>query len=129
MNDATTNQRFQSAYQANPDAVRSMMTTTAELVCDAMERQTGVYSYDVLFNEVRPVMPNAAELGITHQLADEILRNMIQSIVDLKCQLPATAAESEKERAMVDRIIETMERHGFKTAGEALAFLRKQQLN
>ena len=120
------NAQFEPIYRANPDAVESVMRETADLICEAMDRQTGVCSHDMLFDEVRPAMPSGADVGISPALADGILRRMIQHIVDARSQ---PFLEAEHELAMLNRIMETMERHGFKTAGEAIAFLHKQQIN
>lgn len=117
------NAQFEPIYRANPAAVESIMGETTRLICAAMARQTGVCSYDRLFNEVRPAMPSGADVGIAPALADGILQLMIQRVVEHLSQL------SEHESAMQNRIVETMERHGFKTAGEAIAFLHKRQTN
>ena len=123
MNLEKLNQQFKPIYQKNPDAVNLYVKATARLVWEAMDRQTGVCSYDVLFDEVRPAMPSGADVGINAALADGLLRLMIQQTVDRRSQW------APNELAMLDRITETMKEHGFKTAGEAIEFLRKQQLN
>jgi len=120
------NAQFEPVYWANPDAVESFMQETADLICTAMDRQTGVYSYDLLFDEVRPAMPSGADVGISPALADGILWLLIQRTVELRSRfLP----DAEHELEMLNRITETMQRHGFKTAGEAIAYLHKQQIN
>ena len=120
------NAQFEPIYRANPDAVDSIMRETTRLICAAMGRQTGVCSYDMLFDEVRPAMPSGADVGISPALADGILRLMIQQTVEQRSRfLP----DAEHELAMLNRIAETMQRHGFETVGEAIAYLHKQQIN
>ena len=120
------NAQFEPIYRANPVAVESIMREIADLILEAMDRQTGVFSYDMLFDEVRPAMPGGADFGISSALADGILRLMIQQTVEHRSRL---LPDTQHELAMQNRIIEIMERHGFKTAGEAIAFLHKRQLN
>lgn len=120
------NAQFEPIYRANPDAVEAIMQETGDLICAVMERQTGVFSYDLLFNEVRPVMPSGADVGISSAMADSILRLMIQQIVKHRSR---SFMDAGHELAMLNRIAETMKQYGFKTAGEAIEFLHKQQIN
>lgn len=120
------NAQFEPIYRANPAAVESVMRETADLIREAMDRQTGVFSDDALFDEVRPAMPSGADFGISHDLADGILRLLIRQTVEHRSRL---LPDTQHELAMLNRIAEIMERHGFKTAGEAIALLHKQQIN
>lgn len=126
MNPEQLNQQFEPIYRANPDAVNSYLKGITDLVLDAMDRQTGVCSYEDLFNEIHPLMPNAADLGIGPALADNLAQMMIEKTVDYRSRpLP----DADAELAMLNKIIETMKQHGLKTAGEAIAYLHKQQIN
>ena len=121
--------QFESIYQANALGVTAFMRELANRVHSVMKRITGVVSYEEIFHQARTTIPNAGDLGITPVLTDYILRSVIKQAVLLQSQPPVTAEECEEELVMLDRVIEAMKKHGFKTAGEALAFLKKQQLN
>lgn len=120
------NTQLEPICRANPDAVQSIVETTTRLIVDAMDRQTGVFSHDTLFIEVRPLMPSSADIGMNADLTDGLLRMLIEETVDYRSQ---PTMDPEEELEMLNQIIETMEQHGFKTAGEAIAFLRQKRAN
>lgn len=120
------NQQFEPIYRTNPAAVEACIKELTQLICKVIDKKTGVFSYDDLFKEVRPLMPNMADLGINEMLANETVRMAISETVDCRCR-PFTDAEQELK--MLQTIIKEMEKQGFEKAGEALAYLHKQQLN
>lgn len=126
LNLAALNQQFEPIYRANPDAVNFYLQGIIELVLDAMDRKTGVFCYEDLFNEIHPILPNAEDLGIDRMLADNLARMLIEQTVDYRARpLP----DSDAELAILNKIIDVMKQRGFETAGEAIAYLHKQQFN
>lgn len=118
--------KLEHFYRTNPNGISSYLNEVAVLVSAAMNRQTGVFSHDDLFDEIRPRMPSAADLGISPALADSVAQMIIEKTVDYRSRpLPDSDAELE----MVNKIVGVMERYGFKTAGEAIEFLHRQQIN
>lgn len=122
MNTEQLNQQFEPIYRANPDAVKSYMEIIADSVCIAIKKQAGPFTDAMLFEQVRPSIPNAADLGICPALADGLARLLIAQTIE-QLSFP------EAERNRLSQIAETMKKHGFKTAGEATAYLHRQQIN
>jgi len=126
VNFENLNAQLEPICRAHPDAIKSIVETTTCLIIDAMDKQTGICSHDTLFSEVRPLMPSSADIGMNADLTDDLLRMLIEETVDYRSR---PTMSTEQELAMLNQIIETMERHGFKTVGEAIAFLRQKQAN
>lgn len=126
MNFENLNAQLEPICRAHPDAIKSIVETTTRLIVKAMDRKTDAFSLDELFAEVRPIMPSGGDIGMSASLSDGLLRMLIEETVDYRSR---PTMSTEQELAMLNQIIETMERHGFKTAGEAIAFLRQKQAN
>lgn len=126
MNTEQLNQQFEPIYRANPDAVKSYMEIIADSVCIAIKKQAGPFTDAMLFEQVRPSIPNAADLGICPALANGIARRIIGQTIE---HFSRPLLDTETERRLLTQIAETMEKHGFKTAGEAIAYLHRQQIN
>lgn len=121
--------QFLSVYHANSDGVTAFTAEIAERVDDAMQRATGVLSYEDIFHQVRDAIPNAGDLGITPELTDYMLRMLIHQAVAFRSKMPATEQEIEQELEALNQLKSVMQTYGFKTAGEAIEFLQKRKLN
>lgn len=126
MNTEQLNQQFEPIYRANPDAVKSYMEIIADSVCVAIKGQTGVFTEETLFKQIRQSIPDAADLGICSMLADGITRKIIAQSVEI---LSGPGSDADTELRMLGEIAKTMEKRGLETPGEAIAYLHRQQIN
>lgn len=108
--------------------VREMAHHIVTLVEAAMNRKTGPFSYDDLFNEVRPAMPVSDLPWMTPALIDKMVRNTIKEVVEAK-SLDRCFDSPDEELKFLDTVLTVMKQRGFETAGQALEYLQRKSMN
>ena len=109
-------------------SVREMAQIALSLIKPAMQRKTGAFSYDGIFNEVRPLMPASDLPWMTPKEVDMLVRQTIAAVVDAR-SIDRCFDSPEDELAFLSKVTDTMKQQGFETAGQALAFLKRREIN
>lgn len=111
----------------NP-SIQEMTRVALSLIEPAMKRKTDVFSYDDIFQEVRPLMPTSDLPWMTPKEVDMLVRQCISEVVGAR-SIDRCFDSPEDELPFLSKLADTMKQQGFETAGPALAFLQKRQIN